>query len=160
MTLTLSRRPLIAGVLAATTLLAATPTLAQLTPAQQDWANKQAEFLAANLKKPGWKATASGLQYHKVKANPKGAQPAADTPITFAYEGKTSTDVTFDSSDSFDGKPNEMVKGMTEGLQMMRAGETWDFALPPELGYGDRTGPGRPAGTALTFHVTLLKVAK
>ena len=134
--------------------------LAQLTPAQQDWANKQADFLAANLKKPGWKATASGLQYHRVKANPKGAQPGVDTPITFSYEGQTSTGATFDSSDSFDGKPSEMVKGMTEGLQMMRAGETWDFACPPELGYGDRSGPGRPPGTALAFHVTLLKVNK
>jgi FKBP-type peptidyl-prolyl cis-trans isomerase FkpA len=160
LTLTFSRRPLIAGALAVATLMAASPMLAQLTPAQQDWANKQADFLAANLKKPGWKATASGLQYHKVKANPKGAQPAADTPTTFAYEGKTSTGTTFDSSDSFDGKPSEMVKGMTEGLQMMRAGETWDFAFPPELGYGDRTGPGRPAGTALAFHVTMLKVNK
>lgn len=159
MTLTFLPRPLAVGALAVAAL-AAMPAFAQLSPAQQDWANKQKDFLAANLKKPGWKVTADGLEYHKVKSNPKGAQPGADTPITFSYVGKTSTDTTFDSSDSFDGKPSEMVKGMTEGLQMMRQGETWDFAMPPELGYGDRSGPGRPPGTALQFHVTLLKVNK
>ena len=146
-------------MLAAVALAAALPALAA-PDAQKDWADAQKAFLDANLKKPGWKATPSGLQYHKVKANPKGAQPGADTPVTIAYEGKTSTDNTFDSSDSFDVKPSELVKGMKEGLQMMRQGEVWDFAMPPELGYGDRAGPGRPAGTALVFHVTLKKVSK
>ena len=159
MTLTLSRRPLIAGVLAAAAISASLPAIAA-PDSKQDWADAQKAFLDANLKKPGWKATPSGLEYRKVKANPKGAQPGPDTPVTIAYEGKTSTDNTFDASDSFDVKPSELVKGMKEGLQMMRQGEVWDFAMPPELGYGDRSGPGRPAGTALQFHVTLKKVEK
>jgi FKBP-type peptidyl-prolyl cis-trans isomerase FkpA len=159
LTLSLTRRPLIAGVLAVVAVTAALHALAA-PDAQKDWADAQKAFLDANLKKPGWKATPSGLQYHKVKSNPKGAQPGPDTPVTIAYEGKTSTDNTFDSSDSFDVKPSELVKGMKEGLPMMRQGEVWDFAMPPELGYGDRSGPGRPAGTALQFHVTLTKVSK
>jgi FKBP-type peptidyl-prolyl cis-trans isomerase FkpA len=159
LTQSLSRRPLIAGALAAIAMTAALPALAA-PDAQKDWADAQKAFLDANLKKPGWKAAPSGLQYHKVKSNPKGAMPGPDTPVTIAYEGKTSTDNSFDSSDSFDVKPSELVKGMKEGLQMMRQGEIWDFAMPPELGYGDRAGPGRPAGTALQFHVTLKKVEK
>jgi FKBP-type peptidyl-prolyl cis-trans isomerase len=159
LTLSLSRRPLIVGLATAIAMTAALPALAA-PDSKQDWADAQKAFLDANLKKPGWKATPSGLQYHKVKSNPKGAMPGLDTPVTIAYEGKTSTDNVFDSSDSMDAKPSELVKGMKEGLQMMRQGETWDFAMPPELGYGDRSGPGRPAGTALVFHVTLKKVQK
>jgi FKBP-type peptidyl-prolyl cis-trans isomerase FkpA len=155
-TLSLTRRPLFAGLLAGLAMMAAVPALAA-PDAAKDWADTQKAFLDANLKKPGWKATPSGLQYHKVKANPKGAMPGLDTPVTIAYEGKTSTGGTFDSSDSMEAKPSELVKGMKEGLQMMRVGEVWDFAMPPELGYGDRSGPGRPAGTALAFHVTLVK---
>lgn len=140
--------------------LSVAPALAQKSQAQQDWEKTQADALAANAKKPGWKTAASGLQYHRVKANPKGTQPGPDTSVTIAYVGKNGADNIFDQSDSFDLKVNEMVKGMREGLQMMRAGETWDFAMPAELGYGDRSGPGRPAGSALFFHVTLLKAQK
>ena len=148
------------AVIAGLVLALATPALAQKSQAQQDWEKTQGDALAANLKKPGWKAAPSGLQFHKVKANPKGTQPGADTAVTIAYEGKNGAGATFDSSDGFDLKVSEMVKGMREGLAMMRTGETWDFAMPAELGYGDRSGPGRPAGSALFFHVTLLKAAK
>jgi FKBP-type peptidyl-prolyl cis-trans isomerase len=154
--MTLTRRT----VLAATLLMAAAPGLAfaQKSTAQMDWEASQAEFLAANLKKPGWKATASGLQYKRAKASPKGKQPGPDTSVTIAYEGQTGAGTVFDSSESYDTGVNELVKGMREALQMMRVGETWDFAMPAELGYGDRSGRGRPAGSALVFHVTLLKI--
>ena len=149
-----------AAVATALVLALATPAFAQKSQAQQDWETTQGEALAANLKKPGWKATPTGLQFHKVKANAKGTMPGSETAITIAYVGKNGAGTQFDSSDGFDLKVNEMVKGMREGLVMMRTGETWDFAMPAELGYGDRSGPGRPAGSALFFHVTLLKAEK
>jgi FKBP-type peptidyl-prolyl cis-trans isomerase FkpA len=156
MTITRRHLMLAAGL---TVVAASLPSwaFAQKSAAQQEWETSQADFLAANLKKPGWKATASGLQFKKIKAAPKGAQPGAETPVTIAYEGKTGAGTVFDSSEGFDLKVNEMVKGMREGLQMMRVGETWEFAMPAELGYGDRSGPRRPAGSALVFHVTLVK---
>lgn len=160
MTPRLTRRFAAVAALAALTLAA--PAFAQKSAAQLDWEAKQAEFMAANLKEKGWKATASGLQYKRLsKARPKGAQPKADSIVTVAYEGRTVSDVVFDASP--EGEPitfgfDEVIKGWGEAIPMMRVGETWEFVIPAELAYGDRSRPKIPAGSALRFKVELLDV--
>ena len=127
-----------------------------------DWETNQASFLADNLKKPGWKASASGLEYKRVsKPNPKGAMPTADSEVEVKYVGKTVADNQFDATP--DGETlsfglGEVILGWQQGIPMMREGETWDFAIPAGLAYGDRPKPGIPAGSALQFEVTLVKV--
>lgn len=156
----LLRRFLILFCAAAVALPSA--ALAQKSSSQLDWEANQATALADNLKKPGWKATADGLQYKRAsKPNPKGAQPTSASEVEVKYVGKTVSDNQFDSSP--DGATSTftldgVIKGWAEGIPMMREGETWDFAVPANLGYGDRTKPGIPAGSALMFNVTLIKV--
>lgn len=156
-----SRRQVVLALTVAAVLAPASAALAQKSQAQLDWEAQQSAYLAANLKKPGWKATASGVQYKKVKANPKGKQPTATSEVEVKYVGRTVTDNQFDAS--ADGETsrfelNGVIKGWAEGIQLMREGEVFEFAIPAELGYGDRPKAGIPVGSALLFNVTLVKV--
>jgi FKBP-type peptidyl-prolyl cis-trans isomerase FkpA len=140
--------------------LIATGASAQKSAAQQDWEAQQAAYLAANGKKPGWKTTASGVQYHLASKATKGAQPKADSQVKVKYVGHTVTDVEFDASDDTTMGVNEFVKGLREVVPMMHVGETWDFVVPAELGYGERTRPKIPVMSALIFKITLVAIEK
>jgi FKBP-type peptidyl-prolyl cis-trans isomerase FklB len=119
-------------------------------------------FLEANRAKPGIKATASGLQYQVLKLG-AGPKPAAADTVTVHYEGKLIGGKVFDSSVAR-GKPatfrlNAVIKGWTEGLQLMPAGSKFRFFIPSELGYGER-GAGADIGPneVLVFEVELLSI--
>ena len=136
--------------------------LAQKSQSQLDWEAQQTAFLADTAKKPGWKVSASGLAFKRVsKPNPKGKMPTADSEVEVKYVGKTVTDNQFDASPEGDTSSfglSGVIKGWEEGIPMMREGEVWDFVVPANLAYGDRAKPGIPAGSALQFEVTLVKV--
>jgi FKBP-type peptidyl-prolyl cis-trans isomerase FkpA len=136
--------------------------LAQKSASQLDWEANQAAFLADNLKKPGWKATASGLQYKRAsKPNPKGKMPTADSEVEVKYVGRTISDNQFDATpegETLSFQLGDVIKGWQEGIPMMREGETWNFAIPAAIAYGDRNKTGIPPGSALQFEVTLVKV--
>lgn len=159
MTLSLTRRAL---ALTALTLAIANPALAQKSASQQDWEDTQAAYLADNLKKPGWKATATGVQYKRTsKPNLKGAQPKADSTITINYNGQTITEVEFDAS--AEGEPmttplSDLVKGLREVIPMMHAGETWQFVIPAAMGYGERPRSKIPVMSTLVFKIELVAV--
>ena len=55
--------------------------------------------------------------------------------------------------------PNQVIKGWTEALQLMKEGAKWELFIPSELAYGDR-GAGNviPGGAVLIFTLELLKV--
>ncbi|MDO1559998.1 FKBP-type peptidyl-prolyl cis-trans isomerase [Brevundimonas sp. 2R-24] len=55
---------------------------------------------------------------------------------------------------------NRVIRGWTEGLQLMRAGETFEFVIPANLAYGERWvgGDAIPPGSVLVFKVELLSV--
>lgn len=99
------------------------------------------EFLANNKTKPGITALPSGLQY-EILTEGTGAKPAAHNTVTCHYHGTLIDGTVFDSSVQR-GRPasfplNMVIKGWTEGLQLMPAGSKWRFYIPPHLGYGDR----------------------
>ena len=130
---------------------------------KQSGANKEAgrKFLEENAKKEGVKQTASGLQY-KVNVMGKGAKPAATDKVKVHYEGRLITGEKFDSSIDR-GEPtsfplNAVIKGWTEGLQLMPVGSKFTFYIPSELGYGDRAVSTIPAGSTLIFEVELLEI--
>lgn len=108
--------------------------------------NKEAgeKFLAENAKKEGVKTTASGLQY-KVITEGTGAKPKATDTVVVHYEGKTIDGKVFDSSyerkepTSFD--LSQMIKGFTEGLQLMPAGSKYELYMPASLAYGEAGAP-------------------
>ena len=122
---------------------------------------KGAKFLAENKTKEGVKETASGLQY-KVIVEGKGAKPVATDKVKVHYKGTLLDGTVFDSS--YDrGEPitfplNGVIKGWTEGLQLMSEGSKYILYIPSDLGYGDRGAQTIKPGATLIFEVELLKV--
>ncbi len=106
--------------------------------------------------------TASGLAYRVLTKGTGTAHPKATDRVTVHYTGWTTDGKMFDSS-VVRGQPttfglNQVIKGWTEGVQLMVEGEKTRFWIPGELAYGDKpTRPGAPAGT-LVFDVELLQI--
>jgi FKBP-type peptidyl-prolyl cis-trans isomerase FkpA len=135
------------------------------TPAQESTAVAPTAdtFLADNMKNPGWGQTATGLQFKapEPRAAEGASQPTAASTVTVHYEGKLTNGQVFDSS--IGGQPatfplSGVIPGWTEGVQMMRVGETWDFAIPANLAYGDRPVGPIPPGSTLLFQIQLLEI--
>jgi FKBP-type peptidyl-prolyl cis-trans isomerase FklB len=118
-------------------------------------------FLDENRKKPGVKETPSGLQY-KVILEGTGKSPSATSKVTVNYEGKLISGKIFDSSydrgQTATFPLNGVIKGWTEGLQLMKEGATYEFYIPSDLAYGDHGNQGIPGGSTLIFKVELIKV--
>ena len=127
-------------------------------------ANKEAgeKFLAENEKKEGVQKTASGLQY-KVITEGTGAKPKATDTVTVHYEGKLIDGKVFDSSYER-GEPvsfrlNEVIKGWTEGVQLMNTGSKYELYIPSDLAYGETGNPNIEPNSVLIFTVELLDEA-
>ena len=107
--------------------------------------------------------TESGLASRVIKAGSGDESPAAADTVTVHYSGWTTDGKMFDSSVKR-GSPtsfplNRVIKGWTEGLQLMVVGETRRFWIPADLAYGENPGGGRPGGL-LVFDVELLEIQK
>ncbi|MDO4693091.1 MAG: FKBP-type peptidyl-prolyl cis-trans isomerase [Eikenella sp.] len=131
--------------------------------AAKDNVTKGQAFLNENKAKEGVKTTASGLQY-SVKTEGSGKQPKATDTVTVHYEGRLIDGTVFDSSVKR-GQPasfalNQVIKGWTEGLQLMKEGGEYTFYIPAELAYGEQGNPGIPPNSVLIFDVQLLKVGQ
>ncbi len=121
-----------------------------------DWQKAPADVAAppADAQK-----TASGLAYKVIKAGGGSDKPSSDkSKVTVHYTGWTTDGNMFDSSKKR-GKPatfplNGVIKGWTEGLQLMAKGDTVRFWIPENLAYMGR--PGKPAGM-LVFDVELIE---
>jgi len=119
------------------------------------------EWLAANAKKPGVVTLPSGLQYKIIK-NGTGQKPRKDQLVTAHYRGTLIDGKQFDSS--YDrNEPSTfqlsgVIRGWTEGLQLMAVGSKWELYIPAKLGYGEQgSGPIGP-NEVLIFEVELLKI--
>src|SRR5437660_105770 len=118
------------------------------------------KFLEENKKKEGVKTTASGLQYKVVKEG-TGPQPKATDIVTANYRGTLIDGTEFDSSYKR-GEPatfplNGVIKGWTEGVQLMKVGSKYQLFIPSNLAYGDRAvGPDITPNSTLIFEVELL----
>ncbi|HPS84458.1 MAG TPA: FKBP-type peptidyl-prolyl cis-trans isomerase [Bacteroidales bacterium] len=116
-------------------------------------------YMEANAKKEGVMQTASGLQY-KILRDATGPKPTATNTVKVNYEGRLLDGTIFDSSYER-GEPIEfglgqVIKGWTEGLQLMSVGSMYELTIPSDLGYGDRPMQTIPAGSTLIFKVELL----
>lgn len=123
---------------------------------------KSAEFLAKNKLNKNVKTTPSGLQYEVLKEGDGKAKPTASSTANVTYTGKLMDGTVFDSTDKNGGKPIELnlsgvIKGWTEGIQLMSKGAKYRFYIPSELAYGDNGAGGViPPGAALIFDVELV----
>ena len=121
------------------------------------------DFLEANKQKAGVITLPSGLQY-EVLTEGTGTKPLASNKVTCHYHGTLIDGTMFDSSVKR-GQPatfplNMVIKGWTEGLQLMSVGSKWRFFIPPQLAYGDRqTGAHIGPNSTLIFDVELLDVS-
>jgi FKBP-type peptidyl-prolyl cis-trans isomerase len=122
------------------------------------------KFLAENAKKPGVKQTATGLQYEVITEG-TGAKPADTSVVKVHYEGFLLNGKKFDSSRDR-GEPtqfplNQVIRGWTEGVQLMGIGSKYKFYIPYQLAYGEQgSGEMIPGGALLVFEVELIDIVK
>jgi len=106
------------------------------------------------------KKTASGLAYRVLAPGTGTTHPTATSNVIVQYSGWTPDGKMFDSS-VVRGEPvrfrlDNVIKGWTEGVELMTKGEKARFWIPGALAYGDKpTRPGAPAGM-LVFDIELL----
>ena len=106
--------------------------------------------------------TASGLQYKILSQGDENENPKETDTVTMHYHGTLINGKVFDSSVDR-GRPvsiplNGVIKGWTEGLQLMTIGSKYKFFIPPELGYGKRDTYGViPPNSVLIFELELLE---
>jgi len=146
----------ILAVAALATLLFTHTTMAQTA------LEKGQAFLAENATKLGVQKTASGLQY--IIINPgEGRSPKATDTVKVNYRGTLLDGTEFDSSykrnEPIEFPLNGVIKGWTEGLQLIKEGGKVQLFIPSNLAYGPR-GAGGVIGPdeTLIFDVELLKV--
>lgn len=133
----------------------------------EDLASTKSEgekFLEENKAKAGVITTESGLQYQVVTEG-NGPKPAAEDRVRVHYTGTLLDGTKFDSS--YDrGEPTEfplngVIRGWTEGIQIMPVGSKYIFWIPSDLAYGDRgAGQDIKPGSTLKFEVELLEIVK
>ena len=104
--------------------------------------------------------SASGLAYKVLRAGEGDARPTAEATVEVHYTGWTTDGRRFDSSlergQTASFPLNRVIRGWTEGLQLMVKGEMTRFWIPAELAYGETPQrPGAPAGL-LVFDVELI----
>lgn len=122
---------------------------------------KGQKFLEENKKNPDVKVTESGLQY-KIVTQGNGPKPTATSKVTVKYKGTLLDGTVFDSTEKQGGEPisfglNQVIRGWTEGLQLMPTGSKYIFYIPSELAYGDQGAGGViPGGATLIFEIELL----
>ena len=123
-------------------------------------ANKR--FLADYAGRPDVKKLPDGLMYRVLKAG-SGPQVQKDNDVvTVFYKGALINGKVFDQT-----KPEEpaqfpagaLIPGWVEALKLMKTGDTWELAIPSELGYGPSgAGDSIPPNQTLVFTLSLVKV--
>lgn len=116
-------------------------------------------FLAANKSKEGVVSTASGLQY-KVITQGTGAKPVATDKVKVKYRGTLIDGTEFDKNDGISFPLNGVIKGWTEGLQLMPVGSKYMLYVPYYLGYGEAGNQMIKPFSTLVFEVELLAIEK
>lgn len=107
--------------------------------------------------------TPSGLKYQVLKRGTGATSPTATSTVTVHYHGTLLDGTVFDSSVER-GQPigfplNGVIKGWTEGLQLMKVGDKFKFEIPPNLAYGAGSpSPKIPPNSTLVFEVELLGI--
>lgn len=140
-------------------------TLANTTQAYTNETHEKGlAFLKHNGKKEGVVTTASGLQYKVLRKGSGTVHPKANDTVKVHYHGTLIDGTVFDSSvergEAISFPLYRVIKGWTEGVQLMVVGEKTRFFIPSQLAYGFRSVGKIPAGSTLIFDVELLGIDK
>ena len=122
-----------------------------------------AEFLAGNQQQEGVKTTESGLQYLVLQEGTGTVHPTASDKVTVHYHGTLLDGTVFDSSvergETIQFGLKQVIKGWTEGLQLMPTGSKFKFFVPAQLAYGGRSmGEKIGPNSTLIFDVELISI--
>lgn len=120
------------------------------------------DFLLENKINEGVNETSSGLQYQVLQKGDGQINPSARSTVKVHYHGTLLDGSVFDSSVER-GEPisfglHQVIKGWTEGVQLMVVGDKFKFFIPAELAYGDRATGKISPGSLLIFEVELLDI--
>lgn len=149
------------GLLKSNTLSADSAT--KIEQQQYDYHTQQlktrnADFLKNYAKQKGVKSTASGLLYKVIKEG-DGAMPADTSEVEVHYEGKLVDGTVFDSSykrgETATFAVNQVIKGWSEAVKLMKVGAEYEVCLPYEIAYGERGTRGIPPYSTLIFKIEL-----
>lgn len=122
---------------------------------------EQLAWLEENAKEDGITVLDSGLQYRVINEG-TGTSPEETSMVTVHYKGTMIDGTQFDSS--YDrGEPAKfpldgVIKGWTEGVQLMKEGAKYEFFIPYDLAYGERGSRSIPPFSTLIFTVELVSV--
>jgi FKBP-type peptidyl-prolyl cis-trans isomerase FkpA len=121
-------------------------------------------YLDKFVKSEGATKTESGLAYKIIQAG-SAVKPKAEETVEVHYKGTLLDGTVFDSSYERNEKItfplNRVIKGWTEGLQLIGEGGKIKLVIPSDLAYGDGGAPPKiPGGATLTFEVELFKISK
>jgi peptidylprolyl isomerase/FKBP-type peptidyl-prolyl cis-trans isomerase FklB len=147
-----------------TIALAAALLLAACHKTLPDQTDASKAYLQKVAAQPGVKVLPSGLMIQVVRSGPpEGLRPQKDDEVKVNYEGKLIDGTVFDSTyqrgQPATFRPDRVIKGWEEALQLMRPGDEWIVYVPAKLGYGDEGANGViPPNAALTFRIELLGV--
>jgi FKBP-type peptidyl-prolyl cis-trans isomerase FkpA len=122
---------------------------------------KSQGFLQTEATRSGAKSLGSGLIYRTLQPG-DGASPGATDTVKVHYHGTLTDGTVFDSSRER-GEPiefplDQVIPCWTEGVQLMKVGETAQLVCPSDIAYGDAGRPGIPPGATLIFEVELLGI--
>lgn len=149
------------GLLKSNTLSADSAT--KIEQQQYDYYTQQlktrnADFLKNYAKQKGVKSTASGLLYKVIKEG-DGAMPTDTSEVEVHYEGKLVDGTVFDSSykrgETATFAVNQVIKGWSEAVKLMKVGAEYEVCLPYEIAYGERGTRGIPPYSTLIFKIEL-----
>lgn len=121
-----------------------------------------ARFLEDYAKRPGVTKLPDGLMYRVLKAGNGPQLQKSNDVVTVFYKGALINGKIFDQT-----KPEEpaqfpagaLIPGWVEALKLMKTGDTWELAIPSDLGYGaDGAGDTIPPNQTLVFTMSLVKV--
>lgn len=121
-------------------------------------------FLEENKNRDGVVELPSGLQYKILKIGKGNVYPAATDSVTIHYRAMYTDRTTFDMS--YETGPvgirvDHLVKGLSDGIQLMKKGAIWEFYIPPKLGYGDENYRDMiPGGSTVIYSVELIDIHK
>lgn len=120
------------------------------------------EFLAANKANTEVLETASGMQYQILNKGTGDVHPSASSTVKVHYHGTLLDGSVFDSSvardEAISFPLNRVIKGWTEGVQLMVVGDKFKFFIPSRLAYGNSAAGSIKPGSLLTFEVELLEI--
>ncbi|NMR25145.1 FKBP-type peptidyl-prolyl cis-trans isomerase [Pseudoalteromonas sp. NEC-BIFX-2020_015] len=122
----------------------------------------EADFLVANSKVEGVQQTASGLQYKVIHSSGSETKPSPTSMVNVHYHGTLIDGSVFDRSVDRNSPISfglhQVIKGWTEGLQLMGEGDKYTFFIPHQLAYGEKRVGSIPPASLLIFEVELLKI--